>query len=75
SLSSSRRAGCGICHGGPPRSTNKVLLREALILYRKALYAALKRRSSTVFQGFVRAPCEIKIKSSGQECPLHTRGA
>jgi len=41
------------------------------------LYAALKRRSSTVLQGSVRAPCKIKIKikGSGQECPLHTSGA
>ena len=40
----------------------------------KALYAALKRRSSTGFQGSVLAPCEIKInikiKSSRQECRL-----
>jgi hypothetical protein len=40
-----------------------------------ALYAALKRRSSTVSHGSVRTPCKIKIKSSGQECPLHTSRA
>ena len=42
-----------------------------------ALYAALKRRSSTVLQGSVSAPCkiEIKVKSSGRECPLHTSSA
>ena len=36
--------------------------------------AALKRRSSTVAQGFVLVPCKVKIKvkGSGQECPLHT---
>jgi hypothetical protein len=38
------------------------------------LYAALKRRSSTVLHGFVLAAgwVKIKVKSSGQECPLHT---
>jgi hypothetical protein len=40
------------------------------------LYAALKRRSSTVLQGPLHKPwkieVKIKVKSSGQECPLHT---
>jgi hypothetical protein len=37
------------------------------------IHAALKRRSSTGSHGSVRAPAKIKIKvkGSGQECPLH----
>jgi hypothetical protein len=38
-----------------------------------ALYAALKRRSSTVPRRSMGAIFEIwKVKGSGQECPLHT---
>ncbi len=59
----------------PPRSTNKVPLREALIC---APEGALGGAEAPLFHGIswsVRAPCEIKIKSSGQECPLHTSRA